>query len=102
MNQLNEKSQPHGLWVEYYKDGKIRSEHNWLNSDRHGVCKDYHENGVLFIDAVYKNGKRVTWSRYFENGSLEVFELYDKMGLCYMKFFNHSGDINQRFHRFLL
>jgi antitoxin component YwqK of YwqJK toxin-antitoxin module len=102
MNQLNENSQRHGLWVEYYNNGKIHSEHNYLNNERHGVCKDYHENGVLWIDAVYNNGYRVTWSRYFEDGSLDTFELYGKKGLYYFKTFNQSGDIIQRSHWFYL
>jgi antitoxin component YwqK of YwqJK toxin-antitoxin module len=101
MNQLNEKGQRNGLWVEYYKNGKIWHEHNWLNGKHHGVCKDYHENGVLWVDAVYNNGNRVTWCRYFKDGTMDTLELYDKRGLYYHKKINQNGDIlgnNQMFY----
>lgn len=101
MNQLNEKGRRHGLWVEYYNNGKICHEHNWLNGKYHGVCKDYHKNGVLWVDAVYNNGKRVTWYRYFKDGNLDSLELYGKRGLYYSKKINQNGDIlgnNQMFY----
>ena len=80
MNELNDKGQRHGPWKEYWGNGQLKEEYNHIDLDFDGIGRSYHENGTLWIDAVYKNGDRVTWRRYFDDGRLDTLELYRKNG----------------------
>ena len=42
----------------YYDDGQLRYEWNYVNGQRHGLCKGWHENGQLWYEDKYVNGQR--------------------------------------------
>ena len=55
--------------IEYWNNGKILSQINYLDGKRDGLCKNWFQNGQLMNKGVYKNGKMIGyWISYHENG----------------------------------
>ena len=48
---------PHGIFLQYYKNGNMMKDINYLNGKLHGNYTEYWENGELFCKTVYKNNK---------------------------------------------
>ena len=63
--------------------GKLRSEGNYINGEKNGKGKEYHENGELEFVGEYLNGQRRKGKQYDHNGKL-IFEgeffNYEKIG----------------------
>jgi antitoxin component YwqK of YwqJK toxin-antitoxin module len=47
-----------GLSVSYYSTGKVSQELNYKNDLKHGIWRQYYDNGVLKISGAYTAGKR--------------------------------------------
>ena len=62
----------HGLFKEYYEDGKIRIEYNYKNDEFNGLCKRYDEDGELESEYNYKDGKRHGLFKYYEDGKIRA------------------------------
>ncbi len=61
-----------GKWKAYYDNGKIWSEGEFLNGERTGLAKIYYPNGKLDTEGEYTNGKQTgTWKYYNEQGTLQ-------------------------------
>jgi len=57
---------------DYYANGNINSEYNYLNDKKHGICKGYYEDGNLLYQTNWLNGEHYGVSRvYYENGNLK-------------------------------
>ena len=72
VNQLNEKGQREGLWIEYWDDDEklLMTKARFKADHETGVCKNYHSNGKLRLKFRYhKNRLRV--KMYDENRKLE-------------------------------
>ena len=71
--KTEEKNLKEGLNLIYYKDKKtIKSEINFSNNKRHGICKFYDSSGNLILETTYVNGKKEgIQKKYFYSGSLE-------------------------------
>jgi antitoxin component YwqK of YwqJK toxin-antitoxin module len=66
-----------GLRKEYYPDGKLKSEINYSQARREGMCRIYYDNGQLQASGNYRGGlKEGTWQQYNENGMLTSEETY--------------------------
>lgn len=64
-----------GYFAEYYKNGNLASEGNYVDGLEEGIWKDYHENGILAAEGSYSKGQEIgTWRYYAENGELEEEE----------------------------
>jgi len=56
----------------YYENGLLESEGNYIDSKKDGLWKFYNENGSLYHEDYYKKGTISGLSRrYYENGQLE-------------------------------
>jgi len=58
-----------GPYVEYYENGKKRSEAHYKNGKRDGLATQWHKNGQKELESHYKDGKKEgleTW--WYENG----------------------------------
>ena len=77
-----------GYIKEYYKDGTLLFEGEYLNGEKHGKGKEYYSNGKPIFEGEYKKGKRWNGKGYDRNNN-EVYEL--KNGKGYIKeYFNNS------------
>ena len=47
-----------GLVKEYYDNGKLKYEGEYLNREKNGKGKEYHENGRLKFEREYINGEK--------------------------------------------
>ena len=70
--KTEEKNLKEGLNLIYHKDKKtIKSEINFSNNNRHGVCKFYNSSGNLILENKYVNGKKEgVQKEYFYSGVL--------------------------------
>ena len=69
-----------GLRMEYYEDGQKRSETNYVNGYKTGVCRVWYPNGILEVEEEYGpyerlNGIRRVWT---QKGELIKEEFYEK------------------------
>jgi antitoxin component YwqK of YwqJK toxin-antitoxin module len=60
-----------GIWKSWYEDGSLWSEGRFVNGKRDGLGTVYHPNGKKHIEGAYTNGKRTgVWRSWNENGEL--------------------------------
>ena len=70
-----------GQIKEYYDNGKILYEGEYLNGERNGKGKEYYPDGQLEFEGEYLNGKKWNGKGYnYFNGNLE-FEIKMEKGL---------------------
>ena len=60
--------------IEYYDNGYIRFEGEYLNGKRNGKWKEYNDNGNLEFDGEYLNGKRNGKGKEYDYNSKLLFE----------------------------
>ena len=61
-----------GRIKEYYYDGKLIFEGEYLNGKKNGKCKEYNYNGKLEFEGEYLNGKKNgKCKEYYDNGKLK-------------------------------
>lgn len=66
-----------GPVLNYYPDGKIKSQENEYYDNFHGLCKYYYPSGVLRLEAYYYNGDAEgQWKYYDEAGHLKQTRIY--------------------------
>ena len=53
---------------EFYDDGELKFEGEYLNGKRNGKGKEYYENGKLQFEGDYYNGKRWNGKLYYKKG----------------------------------
>ena len=54
-------------------DDILMMNNEYINDEKEGLYKEYHENGQLKSVGKYENGKRVgDWKEYDENGKLKI------------------------------
>lgn len=61
----------HGLWREYYKNGQLKSEANYVEGEKEGMYREWLENGTKSVEGIYENGKAnglMIW--YHEGGNV--------------------------------
>ena len=63
-----------GIGKEYYKNGELKFEGEFLNGLRNGKGKEYYENNKLKFEGEYLNGKRWYGKEYNINGTIS-FEI---------------------------
>ena len=67
---LNDKDQQHGLWEEYYYNGKLCYKGEYLNGKRHGLFERYWNNGNLMLKGSYIKGELIgLWIHGNNDGS---------------------------------
>jgi len=71
INQLDANGKETGLWREYYGNGKLRYEGNYIAGKQIGLWRGYYGNGKLWYEGNYIAGKATgLWRGYYDNGKL--------------------------------
>lgn len=66
-----------GLRKTHHKNGRLKSEVNYVDGIRHGKAKDYYETGKLRLEMNYDNGKKHGRSHFYHpNGKLYKLTTY--------------------------
>ncbi|MFY9307872.1 MAG: hypothetical protein WAQ28_02365 [Bacteroidia bacterium] len=75
---LDTAGRQQGIWKEFYPDGKLKSQGEYLNSKRIGEWVFYHPNGKVEQKGVYdKKGKaQGVWKWFYESGNILLEENY--------------------------
>jgi antitoxin component YwqK of YwqJK toxin-antitoxin module len=61
----------HGLFVEYYESGQVKSEGEYVDGAEEGMWRDYHANGRLAAEGAYRAGREEGVWRLFGDDSRE-------------------------------
>lgn len=72
-----------GVYKEHYANGTLKAETPLRFGRRHGIQKQYYEDGNLSIIKEYKDGKAQISKQYYPSGELMVETFYDKDGYAH-------------------
>gem|GEM_PF-717090 len=88
-----------GKSINYFKNGKVKSEINYAKDQLDGYYKTYYYSGQTYTEGWYKEGKRQgTWLTYNINGTLQSNKYYQDDELNgYLKEFNINGQITDKY-----
>ena len=84
-----------GIYKEYYENGQLCVEVNYINGTMNGIYKLYYENGQLWEEMNYIDGKiNGIFKSYYSNGQLmeEVNYIDDKRNGIY-KSYHYDGQL---------
>lgn len=75
---LDEQGNKQGFWKEYYREGGLRSEGNYVNGIRTGVWVYYFPDGTVEQKGTYtsKGKEQGKWTWYYQGGVLRREENY--------------------------
>lgn len=75
---LDTAGQKQGVWKEFYPEGQLKSQGEYLNSKPISEWVFYHENGKIEQKGIYdKKGKaQGTWKWFYESGNLLLEQSY--------------------------
>ena len=102
MNHRDGNGWKQGLWKEFFDNGQVKTECNYLDDKPNGYCKEYALNGSLNNASKYQNGKMVenppelakldVQNYYYDNGVVKSTGTY-KNGIPEgtVKEFNQEG-----------
>jgi|WetSurMetagenome_2_1015567.scaffolds.fasta_scaffold28941_2 uncharacterized protein len=79
LNRKDEKGLKQGIWCEYFSNGNIKSEANYLDDDLNGSVKEYDENGNLKFILQYAKGI-ILENRDTASLGIEIKNNYDAEG----------------------
>ena len=78
-NTIELNNDSNGKGKEYYNNGKLEFEVEYLNGKRNGKGKEYYENGKLKFEGEYKNDLKWNGKGYDLLGNI-IYELKDGKG----------------------
>jgi len=64
-----------GYYIEYYRNGNMKSKIEYSDGQRHGECQYFHENGNLRLSSKYKKGKRTGKSTVYNEQGKKIGKL---------------------------
>lgn len=77
INRYNKEGNKEGIWKEFFINGVLQSEKNYLNGKLNGYSKLYNEEGKLLKSIKYKNNEIDLDLNDFDT-NIEIKEKYDK------------------------
>lgn len=80
INRIDEKDNKHGVWKEFYENGKVSIEKVYESNYLEGYYKKYDRKGNLILTLRYKKGKLVENDVIDEQENIELRKKYDKDG----------------------
>jgi len=86
----------HGLGYKYYENGTIKSKINWVNGLKSGVAEYYYPNGQIKSRTEYKNDSVMIGETiiYSEDGYLQEKQIYNQEGnLIYFAEYGDQGKL---------
>lgn len=90
-----------GKYIEYYKNGAIRLDCNYLKGKKDGKNYAYYENGKMEYDEEYKRGKLNGYLKsYYESGVTRRIDRYSKGKFIEGKCFGSAGQDTSYFTYF--
>jgi len=72
-----------GLLTEYYDNGTVKSRQFWEHGVMEGQFIDYFPSGKLKRKGLLQDGKMVEMTIYYETGSIQEEQHYDSLGNIY-------------------
>ena len=79
INGFNDKGEKEGIWKEFYENGLLKEEKNYLSGKLNGYFKIYNEEGKLVNALKYKNGLVDLNSKDIDL-DIDIKEKYDEQG----------------------
>jgi uncharacterized protein len=79
INIVDDKNLKQGKWLNFYKNGIIKSEKNYKDDILHGYYKEYNEKGKIILTLLYDNGK-VTGNDLSNIPEIDVVKKYNDAG----------------------
>ena len=68
-----------GKQEEFYENGKLKSESNYLRGSRNGLQTQWHENGTVAVQSNFQKGERHgEETRYFPSGKVQLKSNYQQ------------------------
>jgi len=80
INRKDKNNLKQGIWKEFYKNGKIHIEKNFLDDKLNGYYKEYDERGNLKLTLQYIDNKIVK-DNVSETDQIEIRNKYDSSGI---------------------
>lgn len=80
VNRIDQDAMKQGVWKEFYENGKIHFERNYLDGQLNGYYKEYEENGNLRFAIKYENGKVINETADVVE-DIEIRNIYDSNGI---------------------
>jgi antitoxin component YwqK of YwqJK toxin-antitoxin module len=77
INRYNKEGNKEGIWKEFYTNGILKTEKNYINGKLNGYSKIFNEEGKLLESIKYKNNEVDTKSNDFDI-NIEIKEEYDE------------------------
>ena len=69
LSGLPTKPKKSGMFREYYPNGKVRSEGEWMMNKKSGGFKEFYSSGALMAEGRYMNNKKnEMWKFYLKDG----------------------------------
>lgn len=89
------KGKPHGKWVSFYSNGKIKSIENWKEGILDGKYILYNENGKKVLETHYKKGiDHGKYAVYHKNGKLCITgRIKNGVPVGKWKIYNENGKL---------
>lgn len=68
-----------GKQEEFYENGKLKSESNYLRNSKNGLQTQWHENGTVAVQSNFQNGEQHgEETRYYPNGKVRQKSVYQR------------------------
>lgn len=89
------KGKPHGKWVSFYSNGKIKSIENWKEGTLNGKYILYNEKGKKVLETHYKDGvDHGKYAVYYTNGKPHITgQIKDGVPVGKWKVYNKDGKL---------
>lgn len=92
--ELDDAGERAGTWYWYYDNNQIKEEATYVNGKLNGPNKEYTRDGVMTLNAKYKDGKSEgDYYSYYSTGQLEEHSIYkdgERNGMAKVYFRNGS------------
>lgn len=66
----------HGDFIEFFMDGKIKIDGQYINNQKEGIWKEFYPNGVCMRIENYKNGNKNGWFKVFNKNKKLISNVF--------------------------
>lgn len=77
----------------FYPNGQLKFEYPRIDKEYNGLCRQWHENGQLWISGTWLNGRLMTTAyNYFKDGSIQMKSWYKNGKVIKLKSYHKNGE----------